>query len=209
VAPLACSCDRIQRVRVARQHRLPYFVGRVEDATERCGLSARRARSTAAGRRSCEHILQDAVNYGTGTGTRRDRGVVAGKTGTTNRATDAWFVGYTPDLVGVVWIGYDQPSPLGSAATGGGLAAPVWGRMMRAYASERGFPQGWQQPAGVLWREIDPSTGLVLADGCLPEYGQPTDELFIAGPTPATTCPHRDVWSDLFARGHLGGGKEA
>jgi penicillin-binding protein 1A len=157
-------------------------------------------------------ILQDAVNYGTGTAVRAAgyRGVVAGKTGTTNRATDAWFVGYTPDLVGAIWIGYDQPTPLGSAATGGGLAAPVWGRMMRTVASERGYPEGWQQPPGVLWREIDPSTGLLLADGCLPEYGVPANELFIAGTQPATTCPHRDFWSDLWGRlgGVFGGGRE-
>src|SRR5690606_24188755 len=120
-------------------------------------------------------ILRDAVNRGTGTAVRAAgyRGVVAGKTGTTNNATDAWFVGYTPDYVATVWIGYDTPSALGGAATGGGLAAPVWGRMMRSYANERGYPRDWQRPGGVLVRQIDPSSGMLLADGCQPEYGSP------------------------------------
>jgi len=157
-------------------------------------------------------ILQDAINYGTGTAVRAAgyRGVAAGKTGTTNRATDAWFVGYTPETVAAVWIGYDSPSPLGSAATGGGLAAPVWGRMMRTYASERGYPDDWAQPAGVLWREIDPSTGMVLAAGCLPEYGSPADEVFLTDAQPPSTCPHRDFWGDLWGRigGIFGGGRD-
>ncbi|NJD10544.1 MAG: PBP1A family penicillin-binding protein [Gemmatimonadetes bacterium] len=194
----------------------PYFVRRVEDANgevlwEREPTPPRAALGPDVAY-IVNDILQDAVNYGTGTAVRAAgyRGVVAGKTGTTNRATDAWFVGYTPDLVATIWIGYDQPSPLGSAATGGGLAAPVWGRMMRTYASARGYPAGWQQPPGVLWREIDPSTGMVLAAGCMPAYGSPADELFIADNPPATTCPHRDFWSDLWGRlgGIFGGGRE-
>jgi hypothetical protein len=82
--------------------------------------------------------------------------------------------------------------------------------MMRTYAVERGYPAGWQRPAGVQWRTIDPSTGLLLAAGCLPEYGSPADELFIEGSQPATTCPHRDFWSDLWGRlgGIFGGGRD-
>jgi penicillin-binding protein 1A len=194
----------------------PHFVRRVEDADGGVLWQPETPAPRAALRPDVAYIvndiLQDAVNYGTGTAVRAAgyRGVVAGKTGTTNRATDVWFVGYTPDLVGTIWIGYDQPTPLGSAATGGGLAAPVWGRMMRTLAAERGYPEGWQQPPGVLWREIDPNTGLMLADGCLPEYGAPANELFIAGTQPATTCPHRDFWSDLWGRlgGIFGGGRE-
>ena len=195
----------------------PHFVRRVEDADGLVLWEPEIAAPRAALRSDVAYIvndiLQDAVNYGTGTAVRAAgyRGVVAGKTGTTNRATDAWFVGYTPDLVGAIWIGYDQPSPLGSAATGGGLAAPVWGRMMRTYAGERGYPEGWQQPAGVLWREIDPNTGLALASGCTPEYGAPAGEIFIAGAQPATSCPHRDFWGDLWDRlgGIFGGSGEA
>jgi penicillin-binding protein 1A len=184
----------------------PHFVERVEDA-HGVALWEPRTPAPRSGLRPdvayiVNDILQDAVNDGTGTAVRAAgyRGVVAGKTGTTNRATDAWFVGYTPDYVTAVWIGYDQPSSLGSAATDGSLAAPVWGRMMRTYAGERGYSDGWQQPSGILWQEIDPSTGLVLAPGCLPEYGLPTSEVFIAGAKPGTACPHRDFWGDLWGR---------
>jgi 1A family penicillin-binding protein len=157
-------------------------------------------------------ILRDAVEYGTGTGVRAAgfRGPVAGKTGTTNNATDAWFVGYTPDLVGAVWIGYDRPSPLGSAATGGGFAAPLWGRVMRQVYTERPMPHEWHTPAGVLARRIDPWTGLVLQDGCEPRATSATTEIFIADHMPATACPYRDFWSDFWNRvgGVFGGGQD-
>jgi membrane carboxypeptidase/penicillin-binding protein len=127
----------------------PRFVLRVEDET---GAACGRHRAAGAARHGpgvayvVTDILRDAVDYGTGTGVRTPgfRGVAAGKTGTTNNATDAWFVGYTPDVVGAVWIGYDRPSSLGSAATGGGFAAPVWGRIMRQLYSERPAPQAWR-----------------------------------------------------------------
>ncbi|HSJ06461.1 MAG TPA: PBP1A family penicillin-binding protein, partial [Longimicrobiales bacterium] len=157
-------------------------------------------------------ILRDAVDYGTGTGVRAAgfRGAVAGKTGTTNNATDAWFVGYTPDLVGSVWIGYDQPSALGGAATGGGFAAPVWGRVMRQIYRERTEPEPWRVPAGVIRHRIDPYTGLVLQDGCEPRGSSAATEIFISRNVPATACPYRDFWSDFWNRvgGVFGGGAE-
>jgi penicillin-binding protein 1A len=51
---------------------------------------------------------------------------LAGKTGTTNDAHDAWFAGYNPEIVGIAWVGYDQPRKLGERETGGGLALPIW-----------------------------------------------------------------------------------
>jgi penicillin-binding protein 1A len=157
-------------------------------------------------------ILRDAVDYGTGTGVRAAgfRGPVAGKTGTTSRATDAWFVGYTPDVVATVWIGYDQPSTLGSAATGGGYAAPVWGRLMRTFYAERRAAPVWQIPANVTQRRIDPYTGYVLEDGCQPRYGDAASELFVRGSLPASACPYRDWWGDLWDRigGVFGGGRD-
>ena len=72
-------------------------------------------------------VLRDAVNRGTGTAVRAAgfQGPAAGKTGTTNDGTDAWFVGYTPDVLAAVWIGFDDPRPIVPQATGGHLAAPV------------------------------------------------------------------------------------
>jgi penicillin-binding protein 1A len=146
-------------------------------------------------------ILRDAVDYGTGTGVRTAgfRGPIAGKTGTTNNATDAWFVGYTPEVVGTVWIGYDTPSSLGSAATGGGFAAPVFGRIMRQVYTDRAVPE-WSKPDGVLEYRVDPYTGLVLEDGCNPNGTYATSELFLRDHVPATACPYRDWWGDFWNR---------
>jgi membrane peptidoglycan carboxypeptidase len=139
------------------------------------------------------------------------RGVVAGKTGTSSNAADTWFVGYTPDVVGAVWIGYDRPSPLGAGATGGAFAAPVWGRVMSAVYSERPAPGPWGRPDGVVARRIDPNTGLLLADGCYPRWGEPATELFLLGHESPATCPSRSwgrhIWGLLGEP--FGGGRGA
>jgi 1A family penicillin-binding protein len=186
---------------------LPRFVLRVEDedgtilwqATE----EVRRRTLSPAVAYIVTDMLRDAVDRGTGAGVRSAgfRGPVAGKTGTTNNATDVWFVGYTPDVVGAVWIGYDRPSSLGNAATGGGFAAPVWGRVMREVYAGRPQPQVWQRPDSVVVRRIDPQTGLILADGCHPSWGGEGSELFLLGHEPGYVCPYRGGWlADLWGR---------
>lgn len=73
-------------------------------------------------------ILQDVVRYGTGARAYRElqRNDMAGKTGTTTDAKDVWFDGYTPNLVAVTWVGYDQPKSLGNHAFGATIALPIW-----------------------------------------------------------------------------------
>ncbi len=136
-------------------------------------------------------MLRDAVNRGTGTGVRRAgfTGPAAGKTGTTNDATDVWFVGYTPDLVAAVWFGFDEPQPLVHDASGGRMAAPVWGRMMRRIYSTRPVPKPWARPESVVARRVDPGSGLLLPDGCRPRRGTAQEELFVNYAQPASTCP--------------------
>lgn len=74
-----------------------------------------------------DNMLRDVIRHGTAfkamTLKRTD---LAGKTGTTNDAMDAWFAGYQPNLVAIAWMGYDQPKSLGDRETGGGLALPIW-----------------------------------------------------------------------------------
>ena len=138
-------------------------------------------------------VLTDAVRRGTGRGALSAglRGAVAGKTGTSDDNTDAWFAGYTPRHVGVVWIGFDQPRTIGPRATGGRLAAPVWGRM--AAAAERGEPvAAWPRPEGVVERRVDPATGVPLREGCAPRGRRPVRELFLAGEMPEPRCPGED-----------------
>ena len=85
-----------------------------------------------------DSLLRDVVQHGTG---RRaatlGRADVAGKTGTSNDARDAWFAGYSSGLASVVWMGYDQPRSLGARATGGTLALPVWTAYMQAAVADR------------------------------------------------------------------------
>jgi membrane peptidoglycan carboxypeptidase len=83
--------------------------------------------------RGITELLRDAVDYGTGRAVRSAgyRGPAAGKTGTTNDGTDAWFVGYTPRLVASVWVGFDRARPIAARVSGGTVAAEIWGRAMR------------------------------------------------------------------------------
>jgi penicillin-binding protein 1A len=137
------------------------------------------------------NVLQEALERGTGTAVRASgfSGPAAGKTGTTNDATDAWFVGYTPSLVAAVWMGFDEPRPIMGLATGGRLAAPVWGRMMARAVSHRAAP--WAAPSSVVQAWVDPETGLPLAEGCRPYYGEAFRELFLRASMPQTVCPDR------------------
>jgi len=84
---------------------------------------------------------------------------IAGKTGTTNEERDAWFVGYTPDLVVGVFIGFDTPRPMGKGRTGGGVAAPIFGDFMkRALAEEPAAP--FRVPPGLKLVRVNLKTGL-------------------------------------------------
>jgi penicillin-binding protein 1A len=137
------------------------------------------------------NLLSDAVNKGTGTAVRRAgySGPAAGKTGTTSGGADTWFVGYTPDVVGTVWIGFDEPKSILRDATGGRLAAPVWGRIMRRVTANRAPSHQWIAPKQIREAAVDPGTGLLLEPGCRPERGHAVRELFIAGTEPGFVCP--------------------
>jgi penicillin-binding protein 1A len=138
------------------------------------------------------NVLQDALVRGTGNVVQQAglRVPAAGKTGTTNEGTDAWFVGYTPEVAAGVWIGFDQNRPILEGATGASLAAPVWGRMMARYYQRRPQPRPWKVPAEVVSRPVDAATGLVIAKSC--PGGEGRRELFIEGLVPASYCPGRD-----------------
>jgi membrane peptidoglycan carboxypeptidase len=131
------------------------------------------------------NMLQDVVARGTGTAVRAVgfNGVAAGKTGTTNDAADIWFVGYTPRLVGTIWMGFDKRKTILRGATGGELAAPLWGRIMQRIA---GYTAEWPVPPGVEIRPVD-SYGNVLADNC-PTQGETHPEVFLTGTAPFSAC---------------------
>jgi penicillin-binding protein 2D len=128
-------------------------------------------------------MLQDAAERGTGAPARRlvpSSIPVAGKTGTTNDNVDVWFVGFTPDLVGAVWLGFDTPRTIMPGAAGGALAAPIWGRMVAQYYSGRRVGE-WRVPEGIVMREVDrltgePATESTPAERRMTEYFLPEEE---------------------------------
>ena len=103
-------------------------------------------------------ILQDTVQRGTGWRAKALMRPVAGKTGTTNDYRDAWFLGYTTDLMTGVWVGFDEPSPMGPFETGSRAAAPIWVEFMKTFphsAVDETFPEA----EGLVTRIVDPKTG--------------------------------------------------
>ena len=132
-------------------------------------------------------MLRGVVDGGTAK-TIRDAGVkgpVAGKTGTTNNATDVWFVGYTPTLVAGVWFGYDTPRMIAPHASGGHLAAPAWADFyLNGWREPATSADGWVPPPGMTMRVIDPETGMLAGEWC------PTRkrEFFKPGTEPAELC---------------------
>ena len=133
-------------------------------------------------------MLQSVVDYGTGRAVRDlgVKGLVAGKTGTTNSGTDVWFVGYTPTIVAAFWFGYDTPAPISGDASGGRLAAPAWAEFYLNGWRETASPTAWNPPAGMKEVIIDPTTGYLATEWCpvtRNEYYKP--EL----PLPTIPCP--------------------
>jgi penicillin-binding protein 1B len=146
-------------------------------------------------------LLSSAVSDGTGKplaawGWTRP---TAGKTGTTNDGRDAWFVGYTPELLAAVWVGDDAHKKLG--ATGAKTALPVWAQFMKAAGQELG-DEAFSRPPGIVEAEVDPTSGLRAVAGC------PTRmrEVFKDGTQPAQDCAlHptgvKGFFQRLFRRG--------
>ena len=105
------------------------------------------------------HLLQGVINEGTGTSVKSFDAPAAGKTGTTDQNMDAWFVGYTPELVTCVWVGHDQKIALGTAETGGRAAAPIWLDFMNQTKST--YPPGadFVMPPGLVMMPMNPRSG--------------------------------------------------
>ncbi|MEO0793128.1 MAG: penicillin-binding transpeptidase domain-containing protein, partial [Pseudomonadota bacterium] len=106
-------------------------------------------------------MLQGVVRRGTATtvAKRLPDLAIAGKTGTTNESRDTWFVGYTPDLVVGVYIGYDTPQPMGKSATGGQLAAPIFSEFVKTVHQGK-RPTPFRVPPGLKLVRVSLKTGL-------------------------------------------------
>src|SRR5215468_7530359 len=109
-------------------------------------------------------IMEGVVQRGTATVVKEVGKPIAGKTGTTNDEKDAWFIGFSPDLVVGVYLGYDKPRHLGRGATGGMLAAPIVRDFMKvALADKPAVP--FRVPAGIKLVRIDPKSGMRAGPG--------------------------------------------
>jgi membrane carboxypeptidase/penicillin-binding protein len=129
------------------------------------------------------NMMRSVLNEGTGAGARAAGFTLdaAGKSGTTNDLRDAWFVGFTPELLAVVWVGFDDNQPLGLSGTQ--AAVPIWASfMLKALAGRANLP--FEAPDRVSWVEIDRDTGKLATPAC----PRVTSEAFLAGTEPAEIC---------------------
>ncbi|MGL3608986.1 penicillin-binding protein 1A [Rhizobium sp. G187] len=109
-------------------------------------------------------MMEGVITRGTAAGKIKLDRPVAGKTGTSNDEKDAWFVGYTPDLVAGVYIGFDTPAPLGRGSTGGSLAAPIFNDFMQK-ATANTPPGKFFVPEGMSFIAVNRTTGMFALEG--------------------------------------------
>lgn len=128
------------------------------------------------------HMLMDVIQTGTGRQARKIGRPLAGKTGTTNSFNDAWFVGYAPNLVAGVWVGFDGVATLGKVESGAHAALPIWTTFM-ANSLESLPVQTFTIPEGIQFAEVDSGTGMVVSE---PTHHTST-EVFAEGTVPQKT----------------------
>jgi penicillin-binding protein 1A len=153
----------------------PYIISRITDTNGKVLLEVNPDRAGNEENRVIDarnaflmdSMMKDIVKFGTATkALSLKRPDIAGKTGTTNDSIDAWFAGYHPKIVGVAWMGFDQPKNLGSKETGGGLALPIWINYMQKALKdvpieERAVPEGLiQSGSDYYYAEYPPGAGI-------------------------------------------------
>ena len=158
-----------------------------------------------------DSMLHTVVERGTGAAARRalKRNDLAGKTGTTNDAVDAWFAGYHPSLVAVTWVGYPQPKPLGKRETGGRAALPIWIDFMQTALA--GVPETYlPMPSGIATTILDGRPEYYYTELPPPDPYPPTP-IWEGGegwnpnllPTPETPPSERTPYAPILERSFL------
>lgn len=109
-------------------------------------------------------MMEGVIQRGTGSAARNLKRPAAGKTGTTNDCTDAWFIGFTPQLVTSVWIGFDDMRSLGKKQTGGRVAAPIWTAFMQTALADKP-KRDFYVPSRIEFAEIEPRSGFLAPPG--------------------------------------------
>ncbi|MEW6186341.1 MAG: PBP1A family penicillin-binding protein [Thermodesulfobacteriota bacterium] len=140
-------------------------------------------------------LLKDVLIFGTAKsihGFAQER-PMAGKTGTTDDYRDTWFIGYTPQLITGVWVGYDKPRPGGKGFTGGAVCAPIWARFIRSALADKPVLD-FVRPETVISALIDPATGYLAAEDCPIKQ----EEYYVRGTEPSEYCPKHRRRENLF-----------
>jgi penicillin-binding protein 1A len=144
-------------------------------------------------------MLEDVVNRGSGIRVRV-LGVpreipVAGKTGTTNDLYDTWFLGFTPNLVTVSWVGFDRPARIRRDAQGGQDAAPINAEVLKWFYERNPAPEPWRRPDGLVDAAVDRTTGRLATAWCPAELVY--TEHYRAGTEPREACDVHGPWGAL------------
>jgi len=150
-------------------------------------------------------MMTSVVDHGTARRARQLRRPLAGKTGTSNEARDAWFVGFSPELAAGVWVGFDDRRPLGRRESGARTALPIWMGLMEAAHEDRPRAE-FPMPSGVTTARIDPATGLLAYEG----QEDAIEEVFLEDTAPTEhATPPDEVGTSDFLMEQFGGGAGA
>ncbi len=140
------------------------------------------------------YLLKEVVKDGTGWRARVLKRPVAGKTGTTNDQKDAWFIGFTPYLLTGVYVGFDEPKPMGKYETGSRAASPIW--VKYRLKVEKEYPiEDFPKPDGIVMAKIDPKTGLLAPPGLKKSYLLP----FKIGTQPTQVSPNPSTPEEIIS----------
>jgi penicillin-binding protein 1A len=176
----------------------PQFIVRVEDRQGNILWQPAQQREDVM---DAEHawlmldMLRDVVRRGTAYSAVWRAGFThpsAGKTGTTDDYTDAWYVGFTSEIVTGVWVGYDLVQRVMNNGGGGRIVAPAWTAFMRDVYDRRPAPPDWPRPDSLVFREIDETNGQLATPFC--PQGVRRWEYFFLGTEPTTYCPSHSVF---------------
>jgi penicillin-binding protein 1A len=129
------------------------------------------------------NLLRGVVQHGTGFAASSLKWPLAGKTGTVDENTDAWFIGFDPDITVGVWTGLDEKKPLGRTETGAVAALPIWIEFMKAYIDgrpDKDTPPRFEAPGNIVFLPVDRASGVVTEA----ESPGAISEAFIAGTQP-------------------------
>jgi penicillin-binding protein 1A len=149
------------------------------------------------------HVMEGVIIRGTATVLRDLNRPLFGKTGTTNGPTNVWFVGGTPDIVAGVYLGYDNPRPLGGWAQGGRISAPIWKEWaLTALKDQPKVP--FVAPPGIRWVRIDRASGKPVF-GEFPTTEEPNSDVIWEAFQPETEAVHstRSTFGDPYSPQYL------